>query len=73
MFAINQTMPLMRSLFSRKKIDRTRRLPKQLNDLWTAVVRFSTEIRESEFMEEMSRRRTEHGPDGLIVPPFTDW
>ncbi len=66
MFAIGQTMPLMRSLFSRKKIDRTRRLPKQLNDLWTAVDRFSTEIRESEFMAEMSRRRAEHGPDGVM-------
>jgi hypothetical protein len=56
----------MRSLFSKKEITAARRLPKQLNDLWTTVARFSNEIRTSDFMEEMRRRRAEHGPDGVM-------
>src|SRR5262249_12122839 len=66
MIAIGHNMAPIRSLFSKTKPTRTRRLPKQLEALWATVARFSIEIRESEFMEEMNQRRAEHVPSGVM-------
>jgi predicted O-methyltransferase YrrM len=41
-------------------------MPKQLHNMWDAVVSFSAQLQQSEFMEEMIRRRTAHGPHGVM-------
>jgi predicted O-methyltransferase YrrM len=56
----------MRNIFSKRKINRSRRMPKQLHDVWNVVASFSAQIQQSEFMEEMIRRRNAHGPDGTM-------
>lgn len=56
----------MRNIFSRRKVDKNRRMPKQLYNLWEAVGDFSAQIHKSEFMKEMLRRRAAHGPNGVM-------
>src|SRR4029453_103722 len=56
----------MRNFFYKRKIIRSRRMPKQLHNMWHAVGSFSAQIQESEFMEEMLRRRTAHDPHGVM-------
>ena len=56
----------MRSLFFRRKADPNRRMPKGLRGMWAEVGGFSAQIQESEFMEEMIRRRTAHGSHGVM-------
>ena len=56
----------MRNIFSRRKIKRSRRMPKQLHSMWSAIDRFSAQIQESEFMEEMTRRLAAYAPHGVM-------
>jgi len=56
----------MRNIFSRRKVNQGRRMPKQLYNLWEAVAGFSAQIHESDFMEEMLQRRAAHGPHGVM-------
>ena len=56
----------MRNIFSKRKIKRSRRMPKQLHSMWNAIDSFSSQIQESEFMEEMIRRRAAHVPHGVM-------
>lgn len=41
-------------------------MPKQLHEVWKVVASFSAQIQESEFMEEMIRRRAAHTPHGVM-------
>ena len=56
----------MRNIFSKRKIKRSRRMPKQLHSMWSAIDSFSAQIQESEFMEEMIRRRAPYVPHGVM-------
>jgi hypothetical protein len=56
----------MRNIFSKRKIKRSRRMPKPLHSMWNAIDGFSAQIQESEFMDEMIRRRAAYVPHGVM-------
>jgi predicted O-methyltransferase YrrM len=56
----------MRNIFSKRKIKRSRRMPKQRHGMWNAIGSFSAQIQESEFMEEMIRRLAAYAPHGVM-------
>lgn len=59
-------MPSVRQLLSGAKKNPVFPRPLLLQDLWEAVARFSAEIRDSEFMQEMLRRHEAIGNKGMM-------
>ncbi|HWN65253.1 MAG TPA: class I SAM-dependent methyltransferase [Candidatus Binatus sp.] len=49
-----------------KKVNQHEPFPMPFYGVWEAVARFTAEIRTSDFMAEMTRRRDAHGSEGLM-------
>ena len=49
-----------------KKANQSEPFPMPFYDVWEAVARFAAEIRSSDFMAEMTRRRDAYGSQGLM-------